>query len=259
VVAGAVASPAPAHADRSDKVRLIHAASIVGFGAGYLAVEFAFKEKLIPETCKWCDPPGFDKSARDALVWTDTGRADLISDITGYYSAPTVAMGLLVASTWSDRDWRRWFDDTVPVLESAILCSVAHHVTKFSVGRRRPFVRYATEPREPGSDDEMSFWSGHTSLAFALAISAGVVAHQRDYAVEPYVWGVGLTLATATGYLRIAADQHYLSDVILGAVIGSAFGVAVPLLLHRDTLVGTTPAPLSVSPIPGGISFAGTF
>jgi membrane-associated phospholipid phosphatase len=247
-----VALTTPARADRSDKVRAIHGASLVGFGVGYLAVEFLLKEKLIPETCKWCDPPGLDTSIRDGLKWDDVRRADIISDVTGYYSAPAVTMGLLVASTWNDRDWRRWFDDTVPVLQSAIFCSVLHHVTKFSVGRRRPFVRFPDEGFEPGTDDEMSFWSGHTSLAFSLAVSAGVVAHQRDYAVEPAVWIAGLTLATATGYLRIAADQHYFTDVLVGAVVGSAIGVAVPLLLHRDTLV-------TVDATPRTLSFAGTF
>ena len=37
----------------------------------------------------------------------------------------------------------------------------------------------------------------------------------------------------APGYLRIAADKHYLSDVLTGALVGSAFGVAMPYFLHR--------------------------
>jgi hypothetical protein len=43
----------------------------------------------------------------------------------------------------------------------------------------------------------------------------------------------GFTSASATGYLRIAADRHYLTDVLVGAAIGGAVGWAVPRLFDR--------------------------
>lgn len=39
-------------------------------------------------------------------------------------------------------------------------------------------------------------------------------------------------MATMVGYLRIASDKHYLSDVITAAVAGSVIGVGLPLLFH---------------------------
>ena len=30
-------------------------------------------------TCRWCDPPGFDSSVRDALRWHDTDTANIVS------------------------------------------------------------------------------------------------------------------------------------------------------------------------------------
>jgi membrane-associated phospholipid phosphatase len=39
------------------------------------------------------------------------------------------------------------------------------------------------------------------------------------------VWATGLTLASTVGYLRIAADKHYFSDVVTAAIIGSIVGV----------------------------------
>lgn len=69
-------------------------------------------------------------------------------------------------------------------------------------------------------------------------MSAGVVAHARGYAAEPYIWAGGLTLAAVTGYLRIAADKHYFSDVLVGAVVGAGAGLLVPqLTIHRLTIV----------------------
>ena len=38
------------------------------------------------------------------------------------------------------------------------------------------------------------------------------------------VWISALGLASATGYLRIAADKHYFSDVFVGAIVGSLIG-----------------------------------
>ncbi|HEU0036678.1 MAG TPA: phosphatase PAP2 family protein [Kofleriaceae bacterium] len=246
-----------AHAERSDTVRAIHAGGIATFGVGYLVVELKLKAKLVPDGCRhWCSPPRIDQGARETLVWNNTQRADTISDITGYYSAPIVSMGLLVASTADDPDARRWFDDVVPVLESAITVSTLHHVFKFIVGRQRPFVHYSTGDRDDQLDDNMSFWSGHTSLAFSLAVSAGVVAEQRGYKVAPYVWASGLTLATTTGLLRICADRHYFTDVVVGAIIGSAAGIAVPLLLHRDTLGDEPSMTARLSPL---LSYGGVF
>ena len=47
------------------------------------------------------------------------------------------------------------------------------------------------------------------------------------------MWAAGLTLATLTGYLREAADKHYLSDVLTGAAVGAAVGWAIPYLHYR--------------------------
>jgi membrane-associated phospholipid phosphatase len=41
-----------------------------------------------------------------------------------------------------------------------------------------------------------------------------------------------LTMATATRTLRIAADKHYASDVIVGAGVGFSSGYLLPVLLH---------------------------
>ena len=47
------------------------------------------------------------------------------------------------------------------------------------------------------------------------------------------MWVAGLVFASAGAYLRVAADRHYATDVITGAVVGSAIGLAVPYFGHR--------------------------
>jgi hypothetical protein len=71
----------------------------------------------------------------------------------------------------------------------------------------------------------LSFFSGHTALAFSFAVSAGTIASMRSYRNAGWVLGSGLTMAAATGYLRIAADRHYFTDVLTG---GRGLGRSVP-------------------------------
>jgi len=60
----------------------------------------------------------------------------------------------------------------------------------------------------------------------------GTVASMRGYASEPLFWSVGMGLAAFVGYLRIAADKHYFTDVLVGALVGTVSGIVVPRLLH---------------------------
>jgi len=235
--------------------RLAHAAAIAVGGVAYLTIQFGLSDKLAPDGCTWCNPPGFDESIRNALVWDDPKRANTFADITGYYSAPVFAIGGLAIAS-GKLDLGHWADDAFPVLESAIAVSLLHHAGKFSLNRERPAHHFGGIEVEPAKDQQYSFWSGHSSLAFAIAVSAGTVAHYRHYSAEPYIWAGGLALAAATGYLRIAADAHYFSDVVIGAVIGSAVGYAVPRLLHRDALASER---ATIVPTGNGIAFSGTF
>ena len=102
---------------------------------------------------------------------------------------------------------------------------------------KRPFVHALPESEKDGtahpSDNNLSFYSSHTSMAFSMAVAAGTVATMRGYRAAPYVWALGVPLAFLAGYLRVAADRHYLSDVLVGAAVGSAFGALTPWLMHR--------------------------
>ena len=79
----------------------------------------------------------------------------------------------------------------------------------------------------------------------------------HGYGHRKPVWVGGLFLAVATGYFRIAGDKHYLTDVLTGAAVGTAMGLGVPLLFHREK---NEHAPKSLAfaamPEPGGASFA---
>jgi membrane-associated phospholipid phosphatase len=150
--------------------------------------------------------------------------------------------------------------DAIIVAEAAGIAMDVNQVVKFAVARQRPFVHYGAsgDPgRKPDPDDNVSFYSGHTTFTFAVAAAAGTVSSMRGYESAPWVWGVGMTLAATTGYLRIAGDKHYLTDVLVGAGTGIAAGIALPRLLHpkeRAATPGAETAGMAFTPYPLGVS-----
>lgn len=202
--------------------------------AGWIGSELA-KRWLAPSSCRICETNGLDSGARDLLVWGYDGVARRTSDVLAFAVVPgaVAAHQLLAARAAGDTD-EGWVDLLV-VAEATALAADAVQLLKYSVGRQRPFVRYGNwrdANRKPDADDNVSFPSGHTALAFSLATAAGTVSSLRGYRSAPWVWGVGLGAAATIGYLRIAGDKHYLTDVLAGAAIGTAVGITVPRAFH---------------------------
>lgn len=231
---------ARAHAspdERSDRSRYLYQPLPIAIGgAVYLVLELGLKEQITPAECRWCRANALDRAVRSSLVWTHVKRPDQLSNLTGYVGNPTLALASLVLSNTGTDDKRTWYDDAIPVLQAGIVTGMVNQTVKVIFGRRRPYAEFQGTSTRAANDVNTSFFSGHTALAFAMTTSSGTVATLRGYRSAPLVWGGGFALAAATGYFRIAADAHYFTDVLGGAIIGSAIGVAVPLLFHRDVL-----------------------
>ncbi len=240
--------------------RLAHLSVFGLTGIGYVVSETVLKPVWAAKECTWCNPPGIDTSVRAALKWKDTKLAARLADLDGYVMAPLFGLGAIWLSSVDDhgKDTRvaRWLDDSIPIIEALTFAQLVVQAFKFTAARQRPFVHFADAGRAHETDDNMSFISGHSALAFSVATSAGIVAHRRGYQLEPVIWAVGFTLAGSTAYLRIAADKHYFTDVLAGSVVGTAFGVAVPLLLHNDVLRRHQ---LNLAPTGNGMVLSGAF
>ena len=128
--------------------------------------------------------------------------------------------------------------------EAALLTAGATYLTKVMVGRRRPFLyngELSVEERyqiasSGGDNPTMSFFSGHSSAAFAAATFASSVFQDihGTSAWSNQVWGSTLSLAGLTAYGRVKAGVHFPTDVIVGALVGGSIGYLVPRLHHRD-------------------------
>lgn len=84
-------------------------------------------------------------------------------------------------------------------------------------------LKWTIKEERPDQSDELSFPSGHTSIAFT---NAALLYYEYK---DSNLWyaSSGFLFATATGMLRIANNKHYVSDVLTGAGIGLASGILV--------------------------------
>ncbi len=270
---------------RADEVRALRydtridiAVTSIG-GVWWLTSEL-LKGQLVPEKCRWCyraedgsdllNP--YDGWVRRKLIWKNTEAAATASSVIDYFLLPASMLGLSALAAGHDNATRAAPIDALIITEATIIAADINQVAKFAFARERPFVHYL--PRAPKevraltgspSDDNLSFFSGHTTLAFALATSAGTVTTMRGYQLAPLVWASGLTMAVSVGYLRIAADRHYLSDVMTGAVVGAIVGVGIPLLFHSPVSSPDASPPsasgqaLSGPPVRSAFSMSGAF
>ena len=240
----------PWYSGKYGRNRILHLGITAGFGALWLANTTVLNNTFTASSCRWCEPPGFDKSTRNALVWNDAKRAGFLSSVDAYFLAPAIGFTLLIISD-RDASWSRLLDDIIPVAETIAVSQVLVQAIKFASGRQRPY-RYYNNPVYPdaGNEDLLSFPSGHSSLGFAITASAGMICHWRHYWTEPYVWGTGIALSLSTEYFRMAADRHWLTDVVSGGLVGLGAGLLIPRLMRRDIVI---------APVPGGAAVVGQF
>ncbi len=241
--------PRPLRHDPGTDLAVTGAAALGWVALGLLGPELA------PLSCKWCTPPTLDAKVQAALLWGDPRTAAVLSDVVGTAALPAglLAFGFFSARDAGDRD--AFWVDTLVIAEAVSIAGALNVSLKYLAGRQRPYAYYGRQPfYDDPHDRNVSFYSGHTSMAFASATAAGTVYLMRGYRGAPWVLGGGLALAAFTGYLRIGADKHWFTDMVAGAAVGSLVGWAVPYLFHRASGAGSQGSGLR--PAPGGFAIA---
>jgi membrane-associated phospholipid phosphatase len=248
-------------------------------GVLWIASEAFFKKDLSPKTCRWCDRSAdgtdtlnaVDRWGRGLGADTAEGRKrwDTWSNVGGFGVLPVGVLGAqYLLSSGSGAPLRYYAQDATIIVETVVVSSLVNQVVKFSVGRERPFVHVLPEDQkgltEHPNDNNLSFYSGHTAMAFSLVTAAGTVSELRGYKNRWLIWAVGLPVATSVGLMRMGADKHYFTDVLTGALAGSVFGVGLPLLLHGRQQQQTQPqratdVSMRVSGGLGGVMISGRF
>jgi membrane-associated phospholipid phosphatase len=178
-----------------------------------------------------------DEGVRDASHANQSRAADNIAEIVepfGGRYGDRVLYGFLLAGavTGNDKAKAIAFDGLV---SSLLATKVAAPLLKEIVGRDRPNEAEGAFEFHGGS----SFPSSHATQAFAIA--SVVAGHSDSRWLDAGAYG----LATLVGLARVRHDAHWLSDVVAGAVIGTATGRFIVATNNRRR------ATWSVQPIVG--------
>ena len=124
--------------------------------------------------------------------------------------------------------------------EAIIFATATTNVLKKVVGRARPYV--SGDPHDfkffggiSAGHDRSSFPSGHTSTAFAFAASVATESRTKWPDKWWSQWAIPVAVysgATVVGVSRLYHNQHWASDVALGAAIGTFSGIKVIQWAH---------------------------
>jgi len=205
--------------------------SSIGLAAVALKVGLSFVET---PTCTWCATNKFDSNISEALIWRNPGAARLTSDILAFGIAPLMVFGSTALVSPSAQIFAR---NLLIIFDSVAATSALTELSKISFRRARPGVIFGYDS-PTNEDTNRSFWSGHTSLTFALLSTASVLAFKNNYPWAPYFAGSSALLGAFVAYARIAGAKHWTSDVLMGMAIGIGVGVAMPFLtLDHDSRV----------------------
>lgn len=113
-------------------------------------------------------------------------------------------------------------------VESFAVTGLFTFALKFSTGRVRPSSAQNSREWSGFNLDDVSFPSGHTSSAFAIAT---ILA--SEYEDKPLVAPLVYSLAALTGLSRINDGKHWASDVFFGGALGYLISKTI-LKLHSN-------------------------
>jgi len=229
-------------------------ATSIGVGAAvWLVPEFARSTFVSTGACP-CSSATINPLDRGAAGVQRPG-VKLASDIA-IVSAYSLAVALTAFEVVAAREGFDSFLTDMVILAQALSVGMAvNELVKIAVTRPRPLTydRPAGDPVLQDPENYVSFYSAHTSGAFAVGLAYAqtfALRHPRS-PMRFVVYGAAVAIASGIGALRVLAGQHFPSDVLVGAAAGSVFGMVLPWLHVRSpgshVSLQVAPKALSVS------------
>jgi hypothetical protein len=163
----------------------------------------------------------FDEEVRN---FSQANKKDFLNSlfrIDDYYNLYTIALAdvaiLGYGSASDDNDTKNL---GLKLTEATVYSTIINYFIKFLTSRSRPFLNMGNTDFNPIQlgYDRTAFPSGHSTSTFAFS---KIMADEIDNIYWKISW---FTASTLVALARIYNDQHWLSDVILGAAIGYFVG-----------------------------------
>ena len=163
-------------------------------------------------------------------------------------------------------------DIALHATEAVVAASLTSQVIRGPLGRARP------KDAVPRFEDQYEFhWfngfrnfeyrafpSIHSSSAFAAATVVVMETKRRSPGSTWYVAPIAYAIAAGPGYSRMYLGQHWASDILMGAFIGTFYGARIVSYSHdhpdnrfdRFFLGKPASSGLNVMPVRGGWTFS---
>jgi membrane-associated phospholipid phosphatase len=223
-------SAGQARADSDESIYRVHPVVdgvTIGASLALVGTMYAFGNGLIDVRCP-CNPNEVNSFDRPA-IGNHSNAAALASDFT----VGAALVGPVVADWFALKSELVFLQDVIVYAEALSVSGAINVVFKQAVGR--PFPRtYAGQADLIGTPNGYhSFYSGHTTLTFtALSVASMTIGERYGQWVWP--WVATVIIGGSVAAERVAAGWHFPTDVIVGALVGTAVGVAIPVLHFRS-------------------------
>lgn len=176
----------------------------------------------------------FDSFKRDDVNAFDRLIMNPYSKPLDYAGTATTGLALLLPAILLTAPSKDYWKIVVEYAETFALAYGVKELCKFCVNRARPYMYFygAPENKILEGDWNKSFISGHTTLSFAAAGFTSFL-FCKYFSNSPWKIPVivsSFALASLTAGLRLASGNHFMTDVLCGAVIGTGIGILVPFL-----------------------------
>jgi len=194
--------------------------------------------------------------------WTQTpsiqgssSRHNVVNDLTKVNETTLTGAAILSYGIGRLTHSSTMADVSLHTAEATILTSLISQAIRGPLGRERPSIspddQYKFQfGRGFTHFDNRSFPSLHSATAFAAATAVSAEIHERNPNASWWVTPAAYTVAMIPGLTRMYLNQHWASDVVAGAFVGSLIGNRVVHYAHTHQrnkldrfLLGTTLAP----------------
>ena len=164
------------------------------------------------------DVPFFDESGLQPY-------SAVLKDFSDYAAYLTIGSTLYCLY---ENDKQVFLDNMIVFGEILIAQSAVGKWTKTLSHRYRPFVydEDVSYSKKTQRNSQHSFYSMHSSTVFGAA-TFGYFYYFQNYGHNLLIGSLLFGSASATAILRVASAQHFPSDVIVGALIGSGISYTI--------------------------------